>query len=77
MSSFDPKGTAPGLTPSAGQPKVIHLKCKNENCKSVRAIEIVTAPTVEGMGATHSRLYQCVECKHSWPVTVGGGFANF
>lgn len=75
--TFDPKGTTPGLAQSAPlEPKVIHLKCRRDGCTSIRAIEINQGQQVEGTGAAHNRLYQCVECKHTWPMSVGGS-VNF
>jgi len=64
----DPKGTAPGLQPVAPNelPKV-HIKCKNQSCSSIVAIEIKA-----GGQSGPRRLYQCVSCKTTWGVPVGG-----
>ncbi len=71
--SFDPRGTAPGLMPEAKpEPKVQHMKCRNQNCSSIQAVEISTGSSPEGAGAAHNRLYQCVACKHTWTLGVGG-----
>jgi len=72
--SFDQTGTNPGVESPIPEPKTLSLKCMNNGCKSIQAIEIVAAGT--DSAATHSRLYQCVKCKHSWAVPVGGSF-NF
>jgi hypothetical protein len=71
--SFDPKGTTPGLmTESKPQPTIHHMRCRNENCTSIQATEIVMGSTPEGAGASHNRLYQCVKCRHTWTLGVGG-----
>jgi len=75
--NFDPKGTAPGI--NAGEPpaaKTLHVKCRNDSCDSIQAIEIVTEPVRPGAGASHNRLYQCVKCHHTWNMPVGGS-VNF
>jgi hypothetical protein len=65
----DPTGTTPGLQPAepAAQPQV-HLKCKNQHCDSILAIEVKIAGHTGG----GRRLYQCVKCKLSWGIPVGG-----
>lgn len=71
--NFDPKGTAPGLNPGAAPaPKVHHLKCRAGTCDSVQAIEITTNAQPDGAGASHTRLYQCIKCHHTWVIGVGG-----
>lgn len=72
--SFDPTGTNPGVKSSTPEPKALSLKCVNNGCNSTQAIEITTPGT--DSAANHSRLYQCLRCKHSWAVPVGGVF-NF
>jgi hypothetical protein len=50
-------------------PPPIHLKCRNpmKQCDCITAIEIK-----HPMQGTH--LYQCTQCKYTWPISVGGGF---
>lgn len=75
--TFDPKGTAPGLASgSAPEQKVHHMKCRRDGCSSARAIEISLGQQGDAAGAAHNRVYQCVECKHTWPMSVGGS-VNF
>lgn len=72
--NFDPKGTTPGLTSEAKpEPKIHHLKCRANSCDSVQAIEITSnGGQADGAGVSHNRLYQCIKCKHSWAIGVGG-----
>jgi DNA-directed RNA polymerase subunit M/transcription elongation factor TFIIS len=73
VDRFDAHGVGPGLAnQKEAEPKVIHLKCPNSRCKSVRAIQITPQPTNETQGAPHNRTYQCVECKYVWGVSTGG-----
>lgn len=75
--SFDKTGVAPGLVAeNKPEPKIQHMKCRNEECKSMQAHEIVTGSTPAGAGAPHNRLYQCVTCLHTWSLGVGGS-VNF
>jgi len=70
---FDAQGVNPGLAnQKAPQPEIIHLKCPNQRCKSVRATELNKQVTNEVQGAPHNRMYQCVECMHIWGVPTGG-----
>lgn len=62
---IDIKGTAPGLVNSPEKPKEIFLKCRNANCSSKKAID-VSVPGVPG------HRYQCVVCKHTWSINIGG-----
>lgn len=62
----DFEGTTPGLT-QPESPKALNLKCRRDGCKSITAIEI----TQEGF---RGRRYQCVDCKHTWVIDVGGSF---
>jgi DNA-directed RNA polymerase subunit M/transcription elongation factor TFIIS len=74
---FDVEGTAPGLANSATpEVEVVHMKCPKNGCKSVRATEVIQQNNNPNMGATHLRIYQCIECRHTWPVNTGG-FVNF
>jgi DNA-directed RNA polymerase subunit M/transcription elongation factor TFIIS len=74
---FDATGVTPGLANrKPNEPEIIHLKCKNQRCKSVRAVELNKQPLNETQGAPHNRMYQCVECNHVWGVPTGG-FASF
>jgi hypothetical protein len=71
--TFDPKGTQPGLAGNAvTQPKVIHMKCRSDNCKSLRAVEISAQNSLENAGAAHNRMYRCVECNSTWGISTGG-----
>lgn len=74
--NFDPKGTTPGLNPGVKpEPKIQHLKCRENSCDSVQAIEITALAggvQSDGGGANHTRLYQCIKCKHTWVIGVGG-----
>jgi hypothetical protein len=70
---FDTQGVNPGLAnQQAPEPEVVHLKCPNQRCKSVRAVELNKKQMNETQGAPHNRMYQCVECKHVWGVPTGG-----
>lgn len=70
---FDSQGVAPGLVnPKVPEPEIVHLKCPNQRCKSVRAIKVNSSPTIDSQGAPHNRTYQCVECKNVWVVATGG-----
>lgn len=74
--SFDPKGTEPGLTSaSSKQAEILHMKCRKENCKSLRATEVTQTSNVENAGAPNLRIYRCAECGSTWSVAVGG-FVN-
>jgi hypothetical protein len=71
---FDKSGVAPGLVQEKKpEPTIHHMKCRNENCKSMQVTEIVTQAAPEGAGASHNRLYQCVMCHQTWSLGVGGG----
>jgi len=70
--SVDPKGTTPGLKAETKEPKVHHMKCRNEDCPSMQVTEIPTGGAPEGAGAAHNRLYQCVTCHLTWTLGVGG-----
>jgi hypothetical protein len=65
----DYTGTKPGLpVPTPEEPKYVHMRCKNDGCHSMRVTEV----TPMGIpGGAH--LYQCVECKMTWGIAVGGG----
>lgn len=40
------------------------MKCRNAKCDSIEVVEMKYA--------AGTRLYQCVKCKRSFPVMVGG-----
>jgi hypothetical protein len=63
----DPKGTAPGLAKSNEEPEQVHMSCKNKDCDSILAVEM----KIPGQSAS-SRLYQCVKCKMTRSIPVGG-----
>jgi transposase-like protein len=65
---IDPMGTAPGLTAKPDEPKILNLRCRNASCDCMQAIEV----TPPGMPGVHR--YQCVKCKNTWGVNVGGTF---
>lgn len=46
------------------KPKPVFMKCKNPKCTS---IEVVEMPYATGV-----RMYQCVKCKRTQTVMVGG-----
>lgn len=74
--SFDPKGTAPGLIPATEKPvKILHMKCRKEDCRSMQATEVSSSSPVESAGAPHFRIYRCAECGSTWNAAVGG-FVN-
>ena len=66
-NKIDPAGVTPGLV---GQPpeeqKKFHMRCKNDACDSIEALEIHIA------GAPHQRIYKCVKCHRTWGANVGG-----
>jgi DNA-directed RNA polymerase subunit M/transcription elongation factor TFIIS len=71
--SVDPKGLQPGLSqPEPAKPKTIAMRCKMEGCDSREVVEVL--PSKTPTGASHQRIYQCVECHNSWSVEVGGFF---
>lgn len=71
--SFDTKGTQPGLAGAKPEePKVMHIKCKRDGCKSMRATEIGGQNSLENAGASHNRIYRCLECNTTWGVSTGG-----
>lgn len=71
--SFDHKGTQPGLSgTSSEEPKVLHLKCRREGCKSMSATEIGSQDQAQNVGAAHNRMYRCTECGTTWGVSTGG-----
>jgi DNA-directed RNA polymerase subunit M/transcription elongation factor TFIIS len=71
--SFDPKGTQPGLSnDSPAEPKILHIKCRRPECKSMRATEIGAQNQAEHNGVPHNRIYRCVECGNTWGVNTGG-----
>jgi DNA-directed RNA polymerase subunit M/transcription elongation factor TFIIS len=71
--TFDPKGTQPGLsTTQAEEPKILHMKCRRDGCKSMRATEIGNQNQSENVGATHNRMYRCTDCGTTWGVSTGG-----
>lgn len=70
---FDEQGVNPGLSnQQAPEPEIIHMKCTNQRCTSVRAVQLNKQPTNETQGQPHNRTYQCVECRHVWGVSTGG-----
>ena len=74
--SIDPKGTKPGLAPQAPKQKIVNLKCRNQDCASIEAIEI-PVDTQGGPGVAPSRrMYQCTECHQTWGLPVGGAFMH-
>ncbi len=65
-------GTAPGLqSPTKPAPKTVNLKCRNQGCGGVTAIEVIGSQ--EG-NAPSNRVYQCTECQGTWGVSAGGFF---
>lgn len=68
MAEIDPTGTQPGVVRTEEEPKPVDMKCKNPNCDSILATELKTPGVGRGQ-----HLFQCVKCKQSWSVSVGGG----
>jgi hypothetical protein len=70
-AQIDPAGVTPGLAEKA-TPKesVIFLKCRNEKCDSMEAVEI----KLESPPQIGQRAYRCVKCNHTWALRVGGSF---
>ena len=65
---IDPAGTTPGLQqPLVEEPPKLNLKCRNPSCDSILAIEIKFPGQLDGR-----RMYQCVKCKTSRSIPVGG-----
>ena len=65
-SKIDPAGTTPGLAGNqAPEQKTVTMKCKNEGCSSIEAVEV-------NIGQPHARVYRCVKCHRSWGINVGG-----
>ena len=73
----DFSGTKRGTSGAAGvvEPKMQHLKCRKDGCKSIQALEMAPAANITGSGVPHHRTYMCVECKTVWTMSVGG-FVN-
>lgn len=71
--AVDHTGTAPGLVgeadPRPRKAPTCAMRCKNAGCDSMEAMEM----RVAGMPA-HSRIYQCVKCKRTFSLQVGGAF---
>lgn len=66
--SVDPVGIAPGIAKQETPEKVVFLRCRNPKCSSVKAVQIeVETPTF-----VSQRVYRCVECNHTWSLSVGG-----
>jgi hypothetical protein len=65
---IDYDGTTPGLVAKTEEPPQVHIKCRNETCDSILAIEIKMGQQSSGS----RRLYQCVKCKATRSVPVGG-----
>lgn len=64
---IDPAGTQPGLAAAPPEePKTIHLRCKNQGCDSILAIEMTEA------NAQGRHLYRCCKCSHIHGVMTGG-----
>jgi hypothetical protein len=71
--TFDPKGTQPGLAnQGAKEPPLVHMKCRQEDCDSMRAQEIPVQSGMPNAGAAHNRMYRCVKCANTWSMSVGG-----
>jgi len=68
--AVDYAGTKPGLpTSNVEEPKYLHMKCKKQECPSIRVLEVTPSHGFP----SGSHMYQCVECKTSWAISVGGG----
>lgn len=69
---FDPKGVTPGLAPTAQpQEKILNMRCRDEKCPSMEAVEIkIAAPEHTGQ-----RVYRCAKCNHTWSISLGGHIA--
>lgn len=67
--AVDHTGTRPGLAPEERAPKqqTFNIRCKNAGCDSIQAIEL----RVQGQ-RPDQRLYQCVKCKSTHGLQVGG-----
>ncbi len=63
---IDHAGTTPGLVGQVAQQKTVNMKCKNQGCDSIEAVQ------VEIPGQPHQRVYKCVKCHRSWGANVGG-----
>lgn len=64
---IDPTGTTPGVVQSKTEPEHIHMSCKNQKCDSIVAIEMKIPGQSPG-----TRMYQCIQCKRTWGIPVGG-----
>lgn len=65
---IDHAGTTPGLMGKADEQTVIHMKCKNQDCDSINAVQVHIP------NQPHQRVYKCVKCHRSWGANVGGAF---
>jgi hypothetical protein len=67
MAKVDKSGTKPGLGVSTVEENIVFLRCKDKQCGGSSAIEISPKDFPKGV-----RMYQCVKCKKSTTVNVGG-----
>jgi hypothetical protein len=71
-AKVDPAGVTPGLAEKATlKEKVVFLKCRNEKCDSMEAVEIELKEVPPQIG---QRAYRCVKCNYTWALRVGGPF---
>lgn len=70
--TFDPKGTAPGLSPQAPKEEKVNLKC--QKCPSMVAVIMKIGEDHGGGPVSPHRLYRCVQCNFTWGLNVGGAF---
>lgn len=66
--SIDLEGTTPGLAPATTPQKVLNMRCRNERCDSIEAVEV----PVESLPHAGHRVYRCLKCGHTRPLSVGG-----
>ncbi len=71
---IDPAGTQPGLSSPAPQPKIVHVKCRRDGCKSMKVYHM----KLDQPGDPEARQrFQCVDCGHAWLTQPGGAAFNF
>lgn len=69
-TKVDLAGVTPGLAQRAApKEQVINLKCRRDNCDSMRAVEIDLKEVPSQVG---QRVYRCIKCGHTLVLRVGG-----
>lgn len=74
MAEIDTKGTQPGLVATDTPPKIIKIRCRDADCDSMDAVEVLFKNTEENsVEVARSRAYRCTKCHRMTILDVGGG----